>query len=376
MTSANWEVEYQELIRRSYSTQDPDEKVRLLEAAARLADHHDDVDRGYNSRTQLISAASFGGQPDKALVAFAWCRAQTKKNPTRFHESRLLWSNKWVIGALPNHLGVTREQILLAQEDFAEALLRDGGAGKRAVAKLRLITSLSMGNLDDARGHYQTWVDTPRDYYSDCTACDADTEVDANLVLGRYAEAIERAAPILSGQLSCAEVPHITYSLTTMSFFHLGRLDEAKRSFLRGYRLTKGNRNYLSSMARYLAFLGFTDNHGPALTVLERHVHWAFEARAPLDAMAFYISASFVLSRICASGEAKVALRLPRSFALFREDGLYDTGELAQWFEGQAATLAGRFDARNGNQHYASQVARAKGFPALVVRYPITRGLG
>jgi tetratricopeptide (TPR) repeat protein len=376
LSAPAWEDEYAALLRAYFSAGDRDEEVRALEAAARLADHHSDLVRAYEARELLISAASFGGQPDRALVAFAWCRAQSRKDPERFSERSLLWSNKWIIGALPGHLGVTRDQILAAQDDFAEALLRQGGGGVRAVAKLRLLTALSMGELDEASRCYAAWMDTPRDAYSDCAACDADTEVDAQLTLGRYAEAIERAAPILSGRLACAEVPHITYSFVTLAFFRLGRLEDAKGTFLRGYRLTKANRNHLASMGRYLAFLGLTGNDGPALTLLERHLGWALDARARLDALTFFVSARFVLSQIAASGEQALALRLPRHFPLFRDDGLYDPGALLAWFDAQATDLAARFDARNGNDHHTGVLDRSRGWAADVRPFPITRGLG
>src|SRR4028118_2006681 len=65
-----------ELFFQSYYLEDGDSKIMLLEEAVRLADICGDFALQYDARDYLINAATFGGAPEKALVAYSWCLAQ------------------------------------------------------------------------------------------------------------------------------------------------------------------------------------------------------------------------------------------------------------------------------------------------------------
>jgi hypothetical protein len=383
LSDEGWTAEFGALLaaagrsggRASSGSADRDEQVRLLEAAVRLADHHGDEVRGFAARDELITAATFGGQRDRALVAFAWCRARHKQDPQRFGWWNVLWRNKWAVDGLPEHLGVTRAQILEAQDDYAAAVEQAGGNVK-SVAKLRMGNALQMGDPEEAKRWYPIWRDTPRDLHADCRACDATTEVEALVTFGEQADALMRAVPILAGRLSCAEVPHLTFGWLVEAHFHLGHLEEARDAFLRGYRLILKNRAFLPSVGRMLAFLALTDNSGPALTLVERHLGWALDARSSLAAVPFYLAGRFLLERIAASGQAEVAVQLPKGFPLHREAGIYETRALHDWFEGRIVELSSRFDARNGNDFYMKRLDQSRGWAADVRPFPVTRGVG
>lgn len=370
-----WGDQFEALLRRAHGGAGADDKVNILEAAVRLADHHGDVGRGYEARQWLISAAVHGGHTEKSVVAFAWCRAQAKKDPTRFGGGRLLWENKWIIESLHEHLGVTRAQIESTLDDYATAVEERGGSG-RSTAKLRLVIAADMGELDEARRWYQVFRRAPRDANSDCEACDVCVVSTVHMRWGDDEEALRLGAPVLRGRLACAHVPHDLLPWSALARFRLGLLPEAKEDYLRGYRMTAQNRRYLPGMGRFLAFLGLTGNHGPALTLFEKHLAWALETRAPLNAVPFYIGARFVLDRALAAGEAQLPLWLPRSFPLFRDDGIYETRTLVDWAESQAADLCARFDARNGNGHLAAELERSRRWGDDVVPFPINTGLG
>ena len=373
MSEPAWEQEHDGLVDTARRATDPDEKVRLLEAAVQMADLHHDPERGYQARKELIDAATFGGYPHKALLAFAWCRARAQADPARYGGRYLLWRHKWVVDALPRQLGVTRAQILAAQDDYATAIEQHGGSA-RSAAKLRFTNALDMGDLDEAARWYAAWKDTPTDPHSDCRACDVQAEVNALVIWERYDEALRQAAPLLARQLSCAEVPHGTYDRLALANFWLGHLDEARRVFWLGYRLVRKNRTFLANLGRYLAFLGLTHNLAAALTLIEQRIAWVLESRAALDTLHFHLAARFVLQQIAAAGETDIALRLPRRFPLHRRDGLYDVRALTDWFDGRATDLAARFDERNGNAYYTTQLARSQHWVSAVKPFPVKLG--
>ena len=61
--------EVEELLGRAAGLDEGPAKVALLEEAVRLADTHGDVGEGFRARQELIRAATFGGLPDRVLVA-------------------------------------------------------------------------------------------------------------------------------------------------------------------------------------------------------------------------------------------------------------------------------------------------------------------
>lgn len=370
-----WTEEFDALVARAARSPSTDESVLALEAAARLADHHGDLDRGYEARDDLVSAAVHGGHTDKAIVAFAWCRAQSKRDPERFRSWGLLWRNKWIIESLHEHLGVTRAQIEATLEDYAAAIEQRGG-GARSVAKLRLNAAAEMGEIEEARRWLGAFRDAPRDVHSDCEACDVCLLFTLHARWGEDEAALRVGAPVLGGRMRCAHVPHDLLPWASLVYFRLGRLEEARDAFLQGYRLTAHNRRYLPGMGRFLVFLGLTDNAGIALTLLEKHLAWALETRSPFNALPFHVGARFVLERALAAGEKELPLWLPRTFPLFRDDGIYGTEALLAWADAEARDLCARFDARNGNAHYTAELDRSRGWAAGVKPFPIRGGLG
>ena len=54
-----------------------------------------------------------------------------------------------------------------------------------------------------------------------------------------------------------------------------------------------------------------------------------------------------------------VSLAMPKTFPLYREDGQYNTAELAQWFHEGALEIARKFDERNQSSYYQNKMQRA-----------------
>src|SRR4028119_2137094 len=87
-----------DLLGRAYDFEHGDQQIALTEEAVRLADIHGDLDLQIEAKMALVEAATFGGAPEKALVAFSWCLGQYDKNPDLISEYDLLWKYKWIVG--------------------------------------------------------------------------------------------------------------------------------------------------------------------------------------------------------------------------------------------------------------------------------------
>ncbi|MBN1205724.1 MAG: hypothetical protein JXB05_12475 [Myxococcaceae bacterium] len=360
MTAKDWHEQVDALLARASRLQHGEARVMALEEAARLADTHGDLDLAFEVRDGLIDAATFGGFPDKALVAFAWCRAQAKKHPTRFEADLLLWKQKWVVGRLDDFPHITRKQIQDALDDIEQTYARVD-AGKRAILKLRYQTARDMGEEAAAEAYWTQWVAAPRDHLTDCRACDLDDEIDHHIDRGEYAKALRKARPILEGRSGCAEIPHLTYGSVLYPLVKLGRLEEARDCHLRGYPMIRRNRDFLAAVGEHVEFLALTGNLSRGLVLFEKHLGWALDHASWRDRFTFHAAAGFLLSRLVAEGRGTVSLRLPKAFPLHQEQGSYEMRELHGWVETQAREIAARFDARNGTDHFQKLLERTRG---------------
>jgi hypothetical protein len=368
--SADYLSDVEELMARADELADGPGRLALIEEAVRLADTHQDLGLGFELRGDLIRTATFSGYPEKSLVAFSWRLAQCDRDPRRFSEYDLLWEYKWVTDSLAAFPQITRGQIDDALTDMARRYERCG-LGLQPVHKLRCLLALDMQDLAEARAHYRAWKRAGRDGGSDCLACEHNHEVKYFLATGQDDKALQTAGPILAGPLRCAEIPHATLSLVLFPLLRQGRPGEAMAHHHRGYRLVAGNRKFVGEAGKHLTFLALTDNLARAVKLFEKHLAWAVETRDLLLRFDFYLAARFLLERVAEAGEGALKLRLPASFPAHQEGGRYEVAALAAWFEAALGELAGRFDARNGNDGFARRLHEARGWKEWVTPFPL-----
>jgi hypothetical protein len=345
-------------------------KVALLEEAVRLADAHGNSGLGYEVRQELIHAATFGGYPEKALVAFTWCLAHCDRAADGQLEHAMLWKYKWVANALPEFPHIALEQIHAVLDDMATRYQR-AGMSLRAVYKLRCGLAMGMGDRETARAQHRAWQHAPADAVSDCAACERNHRVKYLFFEGKDEEGLAHAEPILQGRLRCAEIPHATLARVLLPLVRLGRVEEAMAYHRQGVRLVRRNRSFLRELGLHMIFLALTDNLAHALRLLERHLGWALEKEGEARRFDFIVAARFVLARLQAAGKTVVRLRLPPGFALQRPEGKYEVDELSAWFEADAEDLAARFDARNGTDWFAQRIRESRALKELVAPYPV-----
>lgn len=345
-------------------------KVALLEEAVRLADLSGDVELGFDSRAELIKAATFSGSPEKAVVAFTWNLAQLDRGAVDRPESESLWNYKYIINKITEFPQISRDQILGALADFERRVERSG-LGMRPVHKVRHSVAWEMGDFDEARAAYARWQRSPRGELSDCPACDLDAEVWHLAEARRDEEAVAHAAPILAGRMRCTLVPQITLAMLLLPLVRLGRLPEAMRYHRRGYRMIARNPYFLEKAGQHIEFLALTHNLPRGVKLFEAHLPWAIGTYNLFHRFRFSLSAAFLFDRLQASGTTTLRLRLPASFAGYQASGSYQVGELSSWVASDAAELARRFDLRNGNDAFARQIEASRELAALVTPFPV-----
>jgi hypothetical protein len=344
-----------ELIDRSLDLREGDEKIMLLEEAVRLADTTRDVKLQYQARESFIEAAYFGGVPEKALVAYAWCLAQFDRNPDLFWEWKILWRYKWMINVISDFPQISKEQIHEMLDDMERRFQR-AGSGLRAVYKYRYRMEKFFGNREQAIQFYEQAERMHQDDLTDCAACETDERVTYSFYTGKDELALRQAEPLLNGLRRCRSVPHRTYSKVLVPLLRLGRGDEAWQYHRRGYQMIMSDRAMLDYLSEHLIFLTLYGDLRGAGQLLEKHYHWTEENTNVYERFMFYRAAWLFLEVAVEADKKRLSLSLPRSFPLYEAEGEYETARLREWFEGRARELARRFDERNGTDYFTREL--------------------
>lgn len=332
-------------------------RLAVAEEAVRLADAHGEQRLAYEARIALLEAAVFGGYPEKALVAFGWLCAACDRDPEEFPESRtlggflllgvdLLWAYKWVVQNTPGFAQISREQIERTLDEMEERYARNG-VSLRPVWMNRAWVSMELGDSDERIATcFERWGAANSDAYADCEACEQNFRVEVHRYLGDWEAELRAAHPLLAGEMSCAEVPHLTISNLVMPHWLHGDVDEAERLHQRGYSMCGGNRDFLAELAEHVDYLIVTDDLDGAVGLAERHLGWVAETRSDRRRWRWFVTLGELFAHVAAQRD-ELGIRVPAQLDL--PDGDRHPSRLASWFDDRADELSSAFDLRNGN---------------------------
>lgn len=345
------EMDFEELMDEAYGLPNGPAKLGMLEEAARVADVNGMGEEAYEARSEIVETATFCGYPMKALIAFSWQLGKFDQQPEEYDEETLMWSYKWILGKMPDFPEISREKILELLEDFGRRF-KSYGYSERSYWYYRFRIFMDFGELEEAGRSYDRFRTMDRDFMSDCEACEQDEIMRYFLLKGDDEKVLEVAQPILKGRISCAEIPHLTLSEILMPLYRLGRTAEADKHQTKGYRLIKGQNDFVQSFAEQMDYLTRT-NPAKGIDVLEETLVFAADHEDPYAKMLFYARAASLLRR-WTEESPEYRLRLPASFPYEGDPG--DLLKLADYFAEYAQTAAAKFDQRNGNRHVSSLI--------------------
>lgn len=304
------------------------------EEAVRIADSSNDEQLAYDARIALIESAVFGGSPQKAIVAFAWCVAKSDADPERFPErdgwgTDLLWMHKWVAGQVHAYPQITREQVNSALDDMEQRYTRHG-LSLRPLHQLRMHAALEMDDdLEVAHEHFRKWQWAKRDAYADCQACETHSAMEFYIKRGQHERAFDTARPLLEGRQACAEVPHHTYAMLLISARALGRSEESEHLHRVGLPMVRENPDFVRHLALHVDHLVLNGRIDEAAPLVTKMLGWIRNTQ-DLDAhMWVFASAKLFFQK---GGRVRV-----------------DAADPVKHFDDAARAIAARFDERNGN---------------------------
>ena len=230
-----------------------------------------------------------------------------------------LWKFKWIVSGVAKSSMIEKELIGEANEAMLFYYERME-LSLAAFYKALMNQNIDMGDAREMRANYELWKKLTKDDMNDCEACDASGEIAYLNFAGEHAAALELAAPILSGELTCSEVPHITYAPILFSMIALGRTWEAKTLLPKAAATIESNPRVINQIAPLIEIAVRLDERETALSLARKHSHAILDSNDDLNDLRFFIA----VSAFGDESDYKIALE-----------------------------IAGKFDARNGNTYYS-----------------------
>ncbi len=341
-------------------------KSVVLEEVLRTAEALRDPMLAFRVRMNLTEAYQYGGEHAKCFTTFSRCLADYDAEPGRFsgwHVHELHWHFKWIVSDIQRFPEIPLQR---AHDVLDEMERRYGAAGygMHAVYAGRCAQARHVGDAEAADRWFEKWQTTPRDTMSDCEGCDPTGKVEYLIWRGRDQDAVDLAAPVVAGDLTCHVQPQSILTALLPAYVRMGRLEEAATAHRRAYRLIQGEKNNVDDFGQHLEFLARTGNEARGLEILQRELPLFETAPNPSAAMRFASSAALLLRRLTEQGNGDQTIRRQGRDMSVRELG----GELAA----AARELASRFDRRNGTTERGRQVEERLAAQPLVGHLPLT----
>ncbi|MEU8912962.1 tetratricopeptide repeat protein [Streptomyces nigrescens] len=370
MTYENSTPHTVESIRRALWENDAEPKgparTHRAEELVALAETAGDRPLLLDALLDLISAYQFSSESGKTLVPFSRLLRMWDENPADFSGPalhRLHWRFKWIIYSLTGNPDIPLDAVRRWLPDM-ERHYRVAGYSLRPVRAAEFYLAQHRGDDALAARLLEEWTGADRDRMSDCLACELNEQGAWHADRADDERALAVWAPVLNGEQSCAEQPHLILALSLVPLLRLGRFDEARRNHLRGYRLARGNGSLVPALARHIEFCALTGNEARGLEILAEHAAYLDNDGEPLSRLEILSAAALLLRRLVELGHADRPVPLPGGITVTAEQLLARTQEAAYG-------LARRFDERNGTDRVGTWVAARMAGTPFTDRLPL-----
>ncbi|MCX5200000.1 tetratricopeptide repeat protein [Streptomyces sp. NBC_00237] len=314
----------------------------------------------------LIDAYEFSTERGKLIVPFARLLQEWDRDPSGFDQwdvQSLHWRFKWVGSGMLDLPEIPLDSIRQWQQEMGRRFAV-AGYSPRAVRQSAYYLAYEIGDDEAADRHLAEWTAADRDQMSDCHACELNEQGGYWARRGEDEKALDTWAPVLDGTHTCAEEPHRVLAEALVPLVRLGRLDEARASHLRGYRMAKGNESLLRSIGHHLEFCALTGNEARGLEILAEHATHLGPLNDADAQLGFGGGALVLLGRLKELGHGS----LPAA----RYQGTDRTvAELHDLLLADLTALTARFDARNGTAASSTRLATRLGQRPLVEVLPL-----
>ncbi len=343
----NYNLQIQKILLEVDSAATIQDKIKLQKQAINIADGNNDIDWGYELRSDLMYMEKGTSHCHESIPAFVWIMDTIDTNPDLFDENDILLKYKWMIMAAQRNADFSLEQLGIVREDF-KLRMEANGHGLSTYYNILFQWFMQTGDFGQARKYRDLRNLQQPDTISHCLACDISSDVELELLTGNFDKAMTLAEELLSARVSCFYEPFAV--LSKLLYYFARNKDNRAESF---YQRTEEelskldtSESYLMLHASYLIFYTSLFHRERAWNLFEKYSGWEIGAE---DYPSFYFAVN-VLPLLKENGERLLNLNVELPY--FRQDNKYIIQDLYRYYREKAQDLAGKFDKRNGNTYF------------------------
>jgi hypothetical protein len=343
----------QKLLIRAQAVKSPYDKIKFIKRAINIADVHNDVEWGYDLRKQIIEIEEETSSCIEGLPAFTWILDTYEQYPEFCNESDFMLEYKWMIQAARRNASVSMQQFDAIVEDYKVRLLRnDYTLHSYYSAKAQM--ALQQNRLDEANKYLQLRSNEKRDSLSFCVACETHDLVEHALMRGKITRAVVLGAKLFTKEEQCKYIPFRTACITMNILDKYEWYEAAHKMFILAVeRLNEmpdtdmSNIGYIGKLIFHLT----KRDKNEAWYFFEKYLAWSINCEDYYN----FLFSSGSLSLFKGSGTHP--LNISSEIPWYKPSGVYELPDLYDYYKNQAATLAAKFDERNGTTFFTDELS-------------------
>lgn len=333
--------------------------IAYLHDAIREADELEDYDWQFKLRIELMAQCDYHSDSLEMYVIMPQLLKLYDEHTLQFGENHqytytVLWHYKWVLESSSNFYQISIEQFEGVAEDFKKRFLGAGYSLRTYYSSL--FAFYKYIDREKAEESYQHFLKEKRDSLSDCAACERNDEVKYLLNCDDLERARQRAQDLFDGKMSCRQVPEVTYGYF-LRYYNL-KLCKGARDYeqdaltccdqvVKAIRFEKLASEFSGDVLLYYSLT----NSKKALDWFKQHWSDYESNRNPTSRLYFALGMAHFWKQL-QEKESTYRMKLPNSFPLYREDGVYDLAKLREYYETEALACTRKFDERNGTSYF------------------------
>lgn len=333
---------------------DGEESLIYLKKCIAEADNEKNIKDMLELRGEYIAQATFYDDPFKAMVIFPEFMKLFEDNPDVISPSDFMIPFKWIIEECVDYYQVSREQIERYFERFEKYIGKYGYTMRTYYLKKTLVYRyIDRKTAIDA---YERFDRYKRSDLSDCAACEASQRAIMQMRYGSAATAVKLLNEMQAKEMTCTEVPQVTYGAFAYEFAKRGAYSEAQHYVDLMLPMIKGNEvGFLREIGMVMSVMSLTAPQHAYEMFADNAGNYS-NSKTPAVRFQFALGAYRFFARLEKEGAGEIHPHLSPDFELFSIDGIYDTAKLKAYFYNTAADIAKKFDERNGNTIYSDEL--------------------
>ncbi len=332
-----------------------EERLNYMKKCISEADKEKNISLMLELRYRYIEESVFHDDCFKAIIIFPEFMKLFEENPGEFDNYYFMIAFKWIIQDSNQYYQVSVEQLDSYFERFKEYINKFGYSLRTYYLKI----AQAYVDIDSKKAFeaFKLFENYERTRLSDCKACEMNAKVEHEVKFGSEEKAVAMLNNMLDKNMKCSEVPQGAYGEFVDAFTKRGIYDEAEHYANVLMPMVKGEEiNFMKEVSSVLILKSKTDINY-AIDLFSRCAGKFSGVKNPYLKFHFAKASYLLFSEIAKTDTNEVYLRLPSDFEKHSADGNYSVAEMRDFFYNTAKDIAEKFDARNGNDFFAQELA-------------------